>query len=122
MLERNEGGTFAEETPRGLCQEQMDSDGRFVGAIEAFPHRQYMTAGQFGEKQTESNESACGSLIVHELQPRDVAGAEQRQLPHVSVSREPGNTRVRQLRVKHCRSLISDTCVMRVSQGMATKL
>lgn len=29
---------------------------------------------------------------------------------------------MRQLRVKHCRSLISDTCVMRVSQGMATKL
>ena len=43
-------------------------------------------------------------------------------LPHISVSREPGDTRVCRLRVKHCRSLICDTCVMRVSQGMATKL
>ena len=55
----------------------MDSDGRFAGAIEAFPHRQHATAGQFGEKRTELNEHACESLTVRELQSRDVAGAEQ---------------------------------------------
>ena len=55
----------------------MDSYGCFVGAIEAFPRGQHATAGQFGEKQTETNESACGSLTVRELQSRDVAGAEQ---------------------------------------------
>ena len=43
-------------------------------------------------------------------------------LPRVSVSCEPGVMRVCQFKVKHCRSLISTTCVMRVSQGMATKL
>ena len=55
----------------------MDSDGRFAGAIEAFLRGQHATASQFGEKQTESNKSTCGSLTVHELQSRDVAGAEQ---------------------------------------------
>ena len=77
MLALNEGGTFVEETRRGLCQGQMDSDGRFAGAIEAFPRGQHATAGLFGEKQTESNESACRSLTVCELPSRDVAGAEQ---------------------------------------------
>ena len=74
VLALNEGGTFAEETRRGLCQGQMDSDGRFVGAIEAFPCGQHATAGQFRERRTKS---ACGSLIVRELQSRDMAGAEQ---------------------------------------------
>ena len=77
VLARNEGGTFAEETRRGLCQGQMDSDGRFTGAIEAFPRGQHATVGQFGEKRTESNKSTCGSLTVRELQSRDVVGAEQ---------------------------------------------
>ena len=77
MLARNEGGTFAEETQRGLCRGQMDSDGRFAGAIEAFLHGQHATAGQFGGKRTELNERACESLTVCELQSRDVAGAEQ---------------------------------------------
>ena len=43
-------------------------------------------------------------------------------LPHVSVSCEPGIMRARQFQVKHCRSLISATCVMTVSQGVVTKL
>ena len=77
VLAHNEGRTFAEETKQGLYRGQMDSDGRFAGAIEAFPRRLHVTAGQFGEKQTESNESACESLTVHELQSRDVAGVEQ---------------------------------------------
>ena len=77
VLARNEGGTFAEETRRGLCRGQMDSDGRFAGAIEAFPRGQHATAGQFGGKRTELNERACGSLTVRELQSRDVAGTEQ---------------------------------------------
>ena len=77
VLARKEGGTFAEETQRGLCRGQMDSDGRFTGAIEAFPRGQHATARQFGEKRTESNESACRSLIVRELQSRDVAGPDQ---------------------------------------------
>ena len=54
----------------------MDSGGHFAGAIEAFLCGQHVTAGQFGEKRTESNESACRSLIVRELQSRDVAGTE----------------------------------------------
>ena len=54
--------------------------------------------GQFGGKQTESNESACGSLTVRELQSRDVEGVSSdsdgslapcfritRALQHVSV-------------------------------------
>ena len=55
----------------------MDNDGRFVGAIEAFPRGQHAMAGQFGEKRTKLNKRACGSLTVRELQSRDVAGAEQ---------------------------------------------
>ena len=43
-------------------------------------------------------------------------------LPCVSVSCKPGITGVRQFKVKHCKSLICAMCVMRVSQGMATKL
>ena len=77
VLALNEGGIFVEETRRGLCRGQMDSDGRFAGAIEAFPRGQHATAGQFGEKRTELNERACGSLTVRELQSHDVAGAEQ---------------------------------------------
>ena len=76
VLALNEGMTFVEETRRGLCRGQMDSNGRFAGAIEAFPRKQHTTAGQFGEKRTESNESTCGSLTMCELQSRDVAGAE----------------------------------------------
>ena len=53
----------------------MDYDGRFAGVMEGFPRRQHETAGQFGKKQTELNESTCGSLIVHELQSCDVEGA-----------------------------------------------
>ena len=70
VLARNEGGTFAEETRQGLCRGQMDSDGHFAGAIEAFPHGQHVTTGQFGEKQTELNKSTCGSLTVQELHSR----------------------------------------------------
>ena len=77
VLALNEGGTFAEEARRGLCRGQMDSDGHFTGAIETFPRRQHVTAGQFGEKRTELNERACGSLTLCELQSRDVAGTEQ---------------------------------------------
>ena len=43
-------------------------------------------------------------------------------LPCVSVSCEPSVTQVCQFKVKHYRSLISAMCVMRVSQGMVTKL
>ena len=75
VLALNEGGTFAEETRRGLCRGQMDSNGRFAGAIEAFPCGQHATAGPFGEKRTELNESARGRLTVRELQSRDVEGA-----------------------------------------------
>ena len=50
VLALNEAWTIAEETRRGLCRGQMDSDGRFMGAIEGFPRGQHMTVGQFGGK------------------------------------------------------------------------
>ena len=69
----------------------MDSDGHFAGAIEGFLCGQHETAGQFGEKQTELNESTCGSLTVRELQSRDVEGASNDSdgslAPHFSVMR-----------------------------------
>ena len=69
----------------------MDSDGHFAGAMEGFPRGQHETAGQFGEKQTKLNESACGSLTVRELQSRDVEGASSDSdgslAPRFSVTR-----------------------------------
>ena len=53
----------------------MDADGCFVGVTKGFPRGQHETAGQFGEKQTELNESACGSLTMRKLQSHDMEGA-----------------------------------------------
>ena len=53
----------------------MDSDGRFARVMEGFPRGKHETASQFGEKQTELNESTCKSLTMHELQSHDVEDA-----------------------------------------------
>ena len=45
VLEFNEDWTVAKETRRMLCQGQMDSDGRFAGAIEGFLRGQHETVG-----------------------------------------------------------------------------
>ena len=45
----------------------MDCDGRFAGVVEGFLHGQHVMVGQFGEKQTELNESTSRSLTVREL-------------------------------------------------------